>query len=54
MINIIQEYEEGRITLEELAEAIHGYGERLVAEVGEEKFGYYVRMCTEINMIKDK
>jgi len=34
MINVIEEYEQGRITLEELA------------EVGEEKFHYYVELIS--------
>lgn len=42
MINIIEEYENGRISFEELAEEIWGYGERLIDIVGEEKFREYV------------
>lgn len=49
MINIIEDYEEGRITLEELAEEIWGYGERLIIIVGEEKFRRYVEMCCRVD-----
>lgn len=47
MINIIEEYEKGRISFEELAEEIWGYGERLITEIGEQKFEYYVRLVCQ-------
>lgn len=50
MINIIEEYEEGRITFEELAEEIHGYGERLISIVGEEKFIEYIHMVCYVHI----
>lgn len=49
MINVIALYENGEITFEELSEKIWGYGQRLINEVGEEKFAYYVQLCSENN-----
>ncbi|MBL1227052.1 hypothetical protein [Enterococcus sp. BWR-S5] len=49
MINIIEEYEDGRITFEELSEDIHGYGERLISIVGEEKFTEYINLICYSN-----
>lgn len=41
-MNIIQQYELNYITFEQLSEEIWGYGERLIDEVGVERFSFYV------------
>lgn len=42
MVNIIDEYEHGRMTYKEFSEQIWGYGQRLINLVGEEKFAFYL------------
>ncbi|MEQ6207389.1 hypothetical protein [Enterococcus mundtii] len=41
-MNIIQQYECGYITYEELLEDIWGYGQQLINEVGVDCFSFYV------------
>lgn len=42
--NLIDEYECGNISFDELSEEIWGYGQRLIELVGEDKFEYYVQL----------
>ncbi|EMW5792518.1 hypothetical protein [Enterococcus faecium] len=41
-MNIIQQYELKYITFDQLSEEIWGYGQRLINEVGVERFSFYV------------
>ncbi|MBY3641132.1 hypothetical protein NMC72_07295 [Enterococcus faecium] len=41
-MNIIQQYEQKYITFEQLSEEIWGYGQRLINEVGIERFCFYI------------
>lgn len=41
-MNIIQQYELRYITFEQLSEEIWGYGQRLINEIGYERFCFYV------------
>lgn len=41
-MNIIQQYELKYITFEQLSDDIWGYGQRLINEVGFERFCFYV------------
>lgn len=40
-MNIIQQYELKYITFDQLSEEIWGYGQRLINEVGVERFSFY-------------
>lgn len=42
VMNIIQQYELKYITFDQLSEEIWGYGQRLINEVGVERFSFYV------------
>ncbi len=41
-MNIIQQYELKYITFEQLSKEIWGYGQRLINEVGIERFCFYI------------
>lgn len=44
-MNIIQQYELKQITFDQLSEEIWGYGQRLINEVGVERFSFYVEFA---------